>query len=70
MGPFVGILKRAGLWAAFGDEESPVIMYETETVPVPGAPGAECLTVRDGKTNRNRFMFDRKPFEEARADAD
>jgi ketosteroid isomerase-like protein len=29
-------------------------------------PGAECLTVRDGKIVHNRFIFDRLPFEAAR----
>jgi ketosteroid isomerase-like protein len=69
IGPFVGILKRAELWAAFGDEETAVVMYDTETGPVASAPGAECLTVRDGKITRSRFVFDRKPFEDARAQA-
>lgn len=69
MGPFVGILKRAELWAAFGDDETAVLVYDTETMPVASAPGAECLTVRDGKIIRSRFIFDRKPFEDARAAA-
>lgn len=69
MGPFIAILKRAELWAAFGDDETAVLMYDTETVPVPSAPGAECVTVRDGKITRSRFIFDRKPFEDARAKA-
>lgn len=67
MTPFVGILKRAELIAAFGDEETAVVVYETETVPVASAPGAECLTVRDGSIVRSRFIFDRAPFETARS---
>jgi ketosteroid isomerase-like protein len=70
MGPFVGILKRAELWAAFGDEETAVLVYDTETVPVASAPGAECLTVRDGKIVRSRFIFDRAPFAAARTGED
>lgn len=69
MGPFVEILVRAELIAAFGDDERALIMYDTETVPVPSAPGAECVTVDDGKITRSRFLFDRAPFEEARAAA-
>jgi ketosteroid isomerase-like protein len=41
-------------------------MYDTETVPVPSAPGAECVTVQDGKIARSRFIFDRAPFRAAR----
>lgn len=69
IGPFVGILERAELWAAFGDEETAVVVYDTQTVPVASAPGAECVTVRDGKIVRSRFIFDRAPFAAARAAA-
>jgi ketosteroid isomerase-like protein len=44
-------------------------MYDTRTRPVENAPGAECVTVRDGKIVRSRFLFDRAPFEAARAAA-
>jgi ketosteroid isomerase-like protein len=43
-----------------------VLVYDTQTPPVASAPGAECLTVRDGKIVYNRFIFDRLPFEAAR----
>jgi hypothetical protein len=66
MGPFTQILKRAELLAAFGDEEKAVVVYDTETVPVQSAPGAECVTVKDGKITYSRFIFDREPFEAAR----
>ena len=66
MGPFVQILKGATLIAAFGDERTALIMYDTETVPVTSAPGAECLTVSDGKITHSRFIFDRTPFDAAR----
>lgn len=68
IGPFVEILVRAELIAAFADERA-LIMYDTQTVPVPSAPGAECVTVEDGKITRSRFLFDRAPFQEARAAA-
>jgi ketosteroid isomerase-like protein len=69
MGPFVQILRRAQLIAAFGDERTALLMYDTETVTVPSAPAAECLVVEQGKIARSRFIFDRAPFEEARAAA-
>ena len=49
MGPFAQILTRSSLIAAFGDDERAVVMYDTDTVPVKDAPGAECVTVRGGK---------------------
>ena len=66
MGPFVQILRAATLVAAFGDDQTALIMYDTETVPVPSAPAAECVTVTDGKITYSRFVFDRAPFDAAR----
>jgi ketosteroid isomerase-like protein len=66
MGPFVQILKGTTLIAAFGDERTALIMYDTETVPVTSAPAAECVTVTDGKITYSRFIFDRAPFDAAR----
>ena len=62
MGPFVGILEGSELWAAFGDDDTAIVMYDTKTVPVASAPGAEYVTVKDGKIVRSRFVFDRAPF--------
>src|SRR5215469_1087052 len=45
MAPFVQILTGSKLIAAFGDETTAVVVYDTDTVPVPNAPAAECLTV-------------------------
>jgi ketosteroid isomerase-like protein len=66
MAPFVQILVTSNLIASFGDEQTAVVMYDTETVPVKRAPGAECVTVRDGKIIHSHFIFDRAPFEAAR----
>lgn len=63
MGPFVEILEEARIIAAFGDDETAIVMYDTDTVPVKHAPGAECVTVADGKIVRSRFVFDRLPFQ-------
>ncbi|SNT37766.1 SnoaL-like domain-containing protein [Asanoa hainanensis] len=59
-------LVRAELIAAFGDETTALIMYDTETIPAASAPAAECVTIRAGKIVHNRFVFDRLPFEEFR----
>lgn len=69
MAPFVQVLTGSTLIAAFGDEQTALIMYDTQTVPVPSAPGAECVTVQDGKITQSRFLFDRLPFEAARRSA-
>jgi len=66
MGPFAQILTRSNLIAAFGDETTAVLMYDTDTVPVHNAPGAECLTVAEGKITHMRIIFDRLPFDAAR----
>ncbi|HEY2673427.1 MAG TPA: nuclear transport factor 2 family protein [Rugosimonospora sp.] len=65
MEPFVRILTGSTLIAAFGDDRTALIMYDTGTVPVPNAPGAECVTVENGRITRSRFIFDRLPFAEA-----
>jgi ketosteroid isomerase-like protein len=67
MGPFVQILERAELLGAFGDDETAIVVYDTQTVPVQSAPGAEYVTVENGKITRSRFVFDRLPFQAARA---
>ena len=67
LGPFVQILTSAKMIAAFGDDETALVMYDTETVPVQSAPGAECVTVKNGKITHSRFVFDRAPFDAARA---
>jgi hypothetical protein len=69
LGPFTGIVLGHELIAAFGDDRQAVLVYDTRTVPVPSAPGAECLTVVAGKITYNRFIFDRLAFEQARRPA-
>jgi ketosteroid isomerase-like protein len=66
MGPFLQILTGAELIAAFGDEHTAVVVYDTSTVPVASAPASECVTVTDGKISYSRFIFDRAPFAAAR----
>jgi SnoaL-like domain len=66
LAPFVQMLVRTDLIAAYGDEERAVVVYDTETTLVPSGPAAECVTVRDGTIVYSRFIFDRLPFEAAR----
>jgi len=66
LGPFVQILTGATMIAAFGDDQTALVMYDTQTVPVKNAPAAECVTVKDGKIIYSRFVFDRAPFDAAR----
>jgi uncharacterized protein YndB with AHSA1/START domain len=66
MGPFTEILDDSKLLAAFGEGDTALLMYDTTTVPVPSAPGAEHVTVRDGKIIYMRIVFDRAPFDAAR----
>jgi hypothetical protein len=66
MGPFVQILLGSHLIAAFGDDETAIVVYDTQTIPVERAPGAECVSVVDGRITYSRFVFDRLPFETAR----
>ncbi len=66
MGPFVEVLTSSNLIGAFGDDTTAVLMYDAATVPVEDAPGAECLTVVDGRVTHMRIIFDRLPFDAAR----
>jgi hypothetical protein len=42
-----------------------MVMYDTETARLPSAPGAECVTVKDGEITHSRFVFDRAPIQAA-----
>jgi hypothetical protein len=64
--PFAKQLLGTSMIGAFGDDEQAMIMYDTTTTVVQSAPGAECVTVRDGRITYSRFIFDRVPFEVAR----
>jgi ketosteroid isomerase-like protein len=69
MEPFSQILLKAELLGSYGDDTTAMLMYGTSTRPVADAPGAELHTVRDGKITELRILFDRLPFEQARAAA-
>jgi ketosteroid isomerase-like protein len=67
MEPFSQILLKAELLGSYGDETTAMLMYGTSTHPVPDAPGAELHTVHNGKITDLRIIFDRLPFDQARA---
>ncbi|MEU1547803.1 nuclear transport factor 2 family protein [Nocardia sp. NPDC005745] len=67
--PFSRILTDSTLLASFGDDRTALLMYDTVTVPVPNAPGAEWHTVIDGRITYVRIIFDRAPFDAVRAAA-
>lgn len=66
MTPYLAGLLEATMLAAFGDDERALVMYDSATTLVPSAPGAELVTVRDGRIVASRFIFDRLPFHLAR----
>jgi hypothetical protein len=59
---FAKMIKKLTLIAAFGDDEHAVIVYESETHPVPGAFVAEHIIVRNGKIASTRVIYDATPF--------
>jgi hypothetical protein len=65
---FFKLLKRAELIASFGDDETAMLLYDNDTVPVPSAPSAAHFTVGDGTITRVRIIFDRVPYEAAARD--
>jgi len=66
MEPFSRVVTRINVVAAFGDEQTAVLVYDADTLPVKNAPGAECVTVVDGLITYMRIIFDRQPFTTAR----
>ncbi len=64
MAPFMQILTNSTIIAAFGNDQTAMHMYDTRTIPVRPVPGAEYVTVENGKITRSWFVVDRAPFEE------
>jgi len=61
-GPFLQMLTGSKMIAAFGDDDTALVMYDTETGPVKSAPGAEWVTVKHGKITYSRNVFDSAPL--------
>jgi ketosteroid isomerase-like protein len=69
MSPFAQMAQQVDLLAAEGDNDRAIVVYDTVTPLVASAPGAELLTVRDGRIIQLRLIFDRLPFAQARGEA-
>jgi hypothetical protein len=65
MAPFSELLIRSELIAAFGDTQTAVLIYNTETAQVKNAPAAEYHTVQDNQIVQMTIIFDRTPFDAA-----
>ena len=69
MEPFARSLRSSALVSAFGDDSVTVLYYDTSSALVAWAPAAERHTVVGGLITEVRIVFDRLPFEQARAAA-
>jgi len=63
MAPFMQLLTNATIIAAFGNDQTAMLMYDTKTVPARPVPAAECVTVEHDKITRSWFVVDRALFE-------
>lgn len=63
---FAPITTGYDMIATLGDAETAVLVYDLHTVPVASGLVCECFTVRGGKICRNRLIFDRTPYSDAR----
>jgi len=61
---FAKMIKKLTLVAAFGDDEHAVIIYNSETYPVPNAVVAEHIAVKNGKLASTTVIYDGTPFAE------
>ena len=66
MTPFARMLTGSDILAAFGDDQTAVLMYNPHSTLVQDAPSAERFTVRDGRIVHSLLVFDRTPFDAAR----
>jgi hypothetical protein len=66
MAPFAQMLTGSEVIAAFGDDETALLMYNPHTTLVEDAPSAECFTVKGGRIVHSLLVFDRTPFDAAR----
>jgi SnoaL-like domain len=66
MAPFARTLTSSDLIAAFGDDQTALLLYNPHTTLVEDAPSAECFTVENGRIVHSLLIFDRTPFDAAR----
>lgn len=58
LGGFLEIVKEVKLVAAFGDDSTALMYYDTVTVPVPYSPVGEWFRVENGKIVETKIVFD------------
>jgi hypothetical protein len=66
LAPFAQMLTGSDVIAAFGDDDTALIMYDPHTTLVDSAPTGEWFKIENGKIARSRLVFDRTPFDTAR----
>ncbi|MFG1687502.1 nuclear transport factor 2 family protein [Nonomuraea sp. NPDC049269] len=59
---FLPMITGATLLAAFGDEETALLMYDLATIPVPSNITTVRATITDGKIATLRIVYDQTPF--------
>ncbi|MDX0484490.1 nuclear transport factor 2 family protein [Sinorhizobium medicae] len=59
---FAHILKGATMIAAFGDENTALLMYYTHTQPVPSVLSSKYFKVEKGKITEIKALFDKSQF--------
>ena len=59
---FAGMLTGATMVAAFGDENTALLMYYTHTRPVPSVLSSKYFTVENGKITAIKALFDKSAF--------
>ncbi len=66
LAPFAQMVTRSDMIAAFGDDETALMVYDPHTTLVESAPTGEWFRIEDGKIVQSRLVFDRTPFDAAR----
>lgn len=66
LAPFAQMLTGSDVIAAFGDDDTALMMYDPHTTLVDSAPTGEWFKIEEGKIARSRLVFDRTPFDAAR----
>ncbi|MNW36539.1 RNA polymerase factor sigma-70 [compost metagenome] len=59
---FARMITKLTLIAAFGDDKKAVIVYNSNTLPVPDATVVEYIVVEDNKISSVQVIYDATPF--------
>jgi len=69
LGTFLAHLTNSEVIAAFGDDDTALLMYDAHSTLVASALTAEWFAITEGKISQSRIIFDRVPFDAARTAA-